>query len=78
MEGVDEADIVKTDGTYIYQVNRERLIIARAYPAEDMKVVSTLDYGNKGFSPQEIYVDEKHLIVIGQTSATVARPMDSI
>ncbi|HPU35504.1 MAG TPA: beta-propeller domain-containing protein [Bacillota bacterium] len=78
VEGVDEADIVKTDGTYIYQVNRERLIIARAYPAEDMKVVSTLDYGNKGFSPQEIYVDEKHLIVIGQTSATVARPMDSI
>jgi inhibitor of cysteine peptidase len=77
VEGVDEADIVKTDGNYIYQVNRERLIIARAYPAEDMKVVSTLDYGNQGFSPQEIYVDEKHLIVIGHTSAPVARPMDS-
>ncbi len=78
VEGVDEADIVKTDGTYIYQVNRERLIIARAYPAEEMKVVSTLDYGNQGFSPQEIYVDEKHLIVIGQTSAPVAKRMDSI
>ncbi len=77
VEGVDEADIVKTDGAYIYQVNQERLIIAKAYPAEDMRLVSTLDYGNEGFSPQEIYVDEKHLIVIGQTNAPVARPMDS-
>ena len=29
--GVDEADIVKTDGTYIYQVNKQRVIIARAF-----------------------------------------------
>lgn len=68
VEGVDEADIVKTDGTYIYQVNRERVVITKAYPPENMEVVSTLNYADKGFSPQEIYVDEDHLVVIGNAS----------
>ncbi len=30
VQGVDEADIVKTDGTYIYQVNRDRIAVMRA------------------------------------------------
>lgn len=75
VEGVDEADIVKTDGVYIYQVNRERVIIARAQPAQDMAVVSTLDYTNKEFSPLEMYVDEKYLVVIGTTYSPVYQPM---
>jgi uncharacterized secreted protein with C-terminal beta-propeller domain len=68
VEGVDEADIVKTDGSYIYQVNRERIIIAKAYPPENMSIISTLDYANKSFSPTEIYVDDTYLVVIGSTS----------
>lgn len=63
--GVDEADIVKTDGNYIYQVNRERIVIAEAYPPEGMTVVSALSYADKAFSPAEIYVDGTHLVVIG-------------
>lgn len=67
VEGVDEADIVKTDGSYIYYVNGQRVVIARAYPAEDMKVVSVLDLSSKLLSPREVYVDHKHLVVIGHT-----------
>ena len=68
VEGVDEADIVKTDGTYIYQVNRDRVVIVKAFPSENMEVAGTLNYGSdKGFSPQEMYVDEDHLVVIGST-----------
>lgn len=66
--GVDEADIVKTDGNYIYQVNHQRVIIARAYPVEELKIVSSVDFAGYGLSPQEIYVDDKHLVVIGHTS----------
>lgn len=79
VEGVDEADIVKTDGSYIYQVNRERVVISRAYPADEMKVVSTLDFSGKEFSPQEMYVDDKYLVVIGHTQkyrdVPIYRPM---
>ncbi len=39
VEGVDEADIVKSDGRYIYLAIDNRLIIAWAYPPEEAKVV---------------------------------------
>lgn len=68
VQGVDEADVVKTDGEYIYQVNKQRIIIAKAYPAENMKIISTLTFENgkeTQFAPQELYVDDKHLVVIG-------------
>ncbi|CAG7650635.1 beta-propeller domain-containing protein [Paenibacillus allorhizosphaerae] len=67
VEGVDEADVIKTDGTYIYQVNRDRVIVSQAYPAESMSVVSTVYWADPNFNPREIYVDEKQLVVIGNT-----------
>lgn len=67
VEGVDEADIVKTDGAYIYLVKGQRVIIAQAYPAGEMKIVSDLDFAAEKFYPQEMYVDDRHLVVIGQT-----------
>ncbi|MGI6145742.1 MAG: copper amine oxidase [Clostridia bacterium] len=63
--GVDEADLVKTDGEYIYQVNKDRVIILKAYPAAEMEVVSVLDFTKEDFQPLELYVDEKNLVVIG-------------
>lgn len=71
VEGVDEADVIKTDGTYIYQVNDQSIIVSHAYPADEMKVVSTLDFTNEHFSPREIYIDDKHMVVIGFTKALV-------
>ncbi|MCR4435013.1 MAG: beta-propeller domain-containing protein [Clostridiales bacterium] len=71
VQGVDEADIVKTDGEYIYQVNKQRVIIARAYPAEEMKISSVLDFTDKNFIPQELYLDGRKLVVIGSTCANV-------
>jgi len=65
VQGVDESDIVKTDGTYIYQVINEKVVITRAYPADQMTIVSTLPYANTGFTPAELYVDNDQLIVIG-------------
>ncbi|HZG13979.1 MAG TPA: beta-propeller domain-containing protein [Candidatus Bathyarchaeia archaeon] len=63
--GVDEADVVKTDGTYIYQATEEALVITQAMPANQMKVIKRLDYRDQRFSPSELYVDDQHLVVIG-------------
>ena len=65
--GVDEADIVKTDGKYIYLVKGSQVIVAEAYPAGEMKIISRMDYTGKNFIPQEMYVDGKNLIIIGGT-----------
>ncbi len=42
VEGVDEADIVKTDGEYIYIVSGNNVTIVKAYPPEGVKVVSRI------------------------------------
>jgi uncharacterized secreted protein with C-terminal beta-propeller domain len=81
--GVDEADIVKTDGSYIYQVNRDKVIVSQAVPADQMKIVSTLSFPDGAMQPTELYVDSKYLIVIGNTagnraiSSPAAKSMDS-
>ncbi|WP_049754193.1 beta-propeller domain-containing protein [Heliomicrobium modesticaldum] len=65
VEGVDEADIVKTDGGYIYQVNNRRVIIAKAHPVGQLAIASVITFDDAFFAPREIYVDAEHLIVIG-------------
>lgn len=42
VEGVDEADIVKTDGEYIYIVSGNNVTIVKAYPPEEARVVSKI------------------------------------
>ncbi|MSR86684.1 hypothetical protein EXS70_00725 [Candidatus Peribacteria bacterium] len=68
--GVDEGDIVKTDGTFIYTVSRNNpttVKIVRATPASSMKLESTIDLTTKNFSPTELYIDDGKLILLGQT-----------
>ncbi len=65
VEGVDEADTVKTDGEYIYKISNNKLIVAKASPVEEMKVISTLNYDLQNYNPVEMYVDDKYLAVIG-------------
>ncbi len=40
--GVDEADMVKTDGQYIYVVSENRIVILKAYPPEEARVLSQI------------------------------------
>lgn len=76
--GVDEADLVKTDGEYIYQVNKNRVIILKAYPSTEMKVVSTLTFSGESFQPLELYVDDHNLVVIGRTQNNYYYPDDPV
>jgi len=41
--GVDEADIVKTDGEYIYLASGNRTIIVKAYPPGEAQIVSQIE-----------------------------------
>lgn len=66
--GVDEADMVKTDGQYIYQVKEMDLLITKATPPADMTVVSTTDL--KG-SAQELYIKDNYLAVFGYSQMNI-------
>lgn len=70
--GVDEADIVKTDGSYLYQLSYNakyqstpQVVISKIYPASDLGVVSRLGFNPKEFMPREMYVDSKTLVILG-------------
>jgi len=62
--GVDEADIVKTDGKYIYVVSGNTVIIIDAYPAENARILSKMEVGE---NPVEIFINENKLVIFGMT-----------
>ncbi|PIN98408.1 MAG: copper amine oxidase, partial [Candidatus Diapherotrites archaeon CG10_big_fil_rev_8_21_14_0_10_31_34] len=71
VEGVDEADIVKTDGKYIYVISNKNLVIAEAYPAKEAKILSETDLG---ITPQEIFIQGNNILVFGQTYKEIREP----
>lgn len=62
VHGVDEADIVKNDGKYIYAVSGRNIVIIDAFPAENSEIVSEI---NLSGNIHEIFVNENRLIVFG-------------
>lgn len=64
VENVDEADIVKTDGEYIYYITQNTAYVIKA---DNLEIISSKYlYGDKEhFSPQELYINKDKLIVIG-------------
>lgn len=67
VEGVDEADIIKNDGKYIYLIKGSTIRIVEAYPADNMKEIVSFTMGdeNEGFYPSDLYVTEDQLVVLG-------------
>jgi len=65
VQGVDEADIVKNDGRYIYVVNGGEIRIIDAYPAETMKEVTKFKMKEEGSTAQQLYLNDGQLIVVG-------------
>jgi len=62
--GVDEADIVKTDGEYLYVVSGSNIYLLRAYLPEEATVLSKITL-NETYSA-EIYVNGDKLAVLGK------------
>ncbi len=65
--GVDEADIIKTDGKYIYAISGNEFFIIEAYPGEEASILSKTILDD-GFYPQEIFIDQDRVLVFGQGS----------
>lgn len=64
VQGIDEADIVKTDGEYIYQVVDGRVNIISAKSAGKMEHVASIQF-QKTFSPSQLFLDKEKLLIIG-------------
>lgn len=76
--GVDESDIVKTDGNFIYQVRSTGVTISRAYPVADMKALAHMAFDTDNFQPLELFLEGDHLLVIGQSYNFMIEPKVTI
>lgn len=69
VENVDEADIVKTDGKYIYYISQNKVYIV---DAKNMELTSKIEYENSSIysylGPEQLFINENKLIVLGTYS----------
>lgn len=69
VQGVDEADFVKTDGKYIYLLHGSELRIVDAFPKESLKEVGKARIDG---SPSEMFLDKERgeIVVYSQVNGT--------
>ena len=63
--GVDEGDIVKTDGSYLYIITEGTVRIVKA--DAPLSVVATLNLQKDNFTATDLYIEGNRLVVIGST-----------
>ena len=61
VEGVDEADLVKTDGNYLYIASGTTVSVVRVSPPNGTAVVARLDYGGTVLG---LYISQGRLVVL--------------
>jgi len=64
VEGVDEPDIVKTDGTYLYVLANNKIYIIKAYPAEESTILYTITFNDDTYV-NNMFVYGDSLVVFG-------------
>ena len=64
--GVDEPDIVKTDGTYLYIVSGNKVIIVKAYPAKDAVIEGEITF-DEYVTVHNIFISGSRLVVFATT-----------
>ena len=68
VEGVDEGDIVKTDGSSLFMLRSNEVRIVDAKNPGYLKNAATITFATDGsFSPMDLYVEGNHLVVIGSS-----------
>jgi len=71
--GVDEADIVKSDGEYFYIVSGGKVVIMNAYPPETAEIISEIS--DPDHNPREVYINGDKLVIFTEGSQGFIRPL---
>jgi hypothetical protein len=77
VEGVDEADLVETDGEYLYILSGQDLVIVQAGIGDELEVVSRTRLNQR---PLGMYLSGDRLALVSSTPADhgLVRPIDPI
>lgn len=69
--GVDEADIVETDGRFIYTVQNGELLILKSWPANQTSILSRLRLASH-ISPVQMLLKDNTLVLLAQVNQTLS------
>lgn len=64
--GVDEPDIVKTDGTYLYIISQNRVVIVKAFPAENATIEAELSF-NESITVHNLFIYGSKLVIFSMS-----------
>jgi hypothetical protein len=70
VDGVDEADVIKTDGTYLYVIPRSgaSLVISQVFPANSARILSRVNLTQYNLRASDALLDKNVLAVIGSSN----------
>ncbi|MGN1298213.1 MAG: beta-propeller domain-containing protein [Clostridia bacterium] len=66
VENVDEADITKTDGDYIYSLSEDKVVITNVKDPTQIKIASTIEADDSFTVPEDLLLYNDKLVVISQ------------
>lgn len=75
VEGVDEADLVKTDGSFIYSISDTRVLITDVR-GDELAIAEEITFGRESY-PQQLFLSGDTLVVLG-SRYSVSPKMGSI
>ncbi|MDP3964566.1 MAG: beta-propeller domain-containing protein [bacterium] len=73
--GVDEADIVKTNGEEMYIVDDTRVLVVKARPPESAEIIASIELSSV---PQELYLMDERLVVLGSETSIYSRTFSEL
>lgn len=68
VENVDEADITKTDGKYIYSISEDKVIITNAEDPSNLKITSNINAKFDSDVPEDLILYDNKLVIVYQSS----------
>ncbi|MCM3090031.1 MULTISPECIES: beta-propeller domain-containing protein [unclassified Cytobacillus] len=77
VSGIDEADLLKTDGTHIYKISENKVQIIKAVPADKMEMESQLTF-SEDFTPFQLFIEDNQLIVMGHSYKDVRKHIRNV
>jgi inhibitor of cysteine peptidase len=76
-EGVDEGDIIKTNGTHLFTLNQNRVHIVSTNPLAP-KLIKTIEISDSRGFVTDMYITKNQIILIGTSYGAVAYPADAM
>jgi len=66
VEGVDEADVLKTDGEYIYIISGKSVIILKAYPPRETEILSQIKFNG---TLRGVFINDDRLVIFEEVGS---------